>query len=462
MQKKMKKKKFRSVLRISLIVICSMILVLGGAFYFLIHGYIGKMNIVTTKDQFVTKAQDNSEKSIGTQEKDSQDELREDRVSNEVLTEEGVPEEVPGEVVTEEKIREEKERQLEEAQSYQYQKSSQSKSIEATSILPSDATETGSSSFSSADTGRYPNNNNTAITDSASSNNKNIEKEELQPKEDTEIAAYTKAIKENMKTESEPIDDKRVEHILMIGSDSKDSMVLISFNKDTKEVIATNFLRNIYLELPGKGENQLIAAYTLGGAELFLDTLELNFKIKIEHYIKVDLFTFINIIDELGGITMEVNQEEIDVMNQYIGELNKLLSEKKEKDIIKRAGSYQLNGKQALALSRNRYTFSKDSDQTERQRKVLQAIYNKIYKLNPLELNKLLNTILPKITTNMTEAEIVMKLLAMPSYMDYKIKLFNIPIKDSYKKIKINGTEVIGIDFQKNREELMKQLYHIE
>lgn len=402
-----RKKRFMKIFRIVLIVLCSVILVLGGTVSLVLHGYISKLNIVTGKREIEQIISDGDSAMAGEQD------------SREIA------------------------RAAELADNHSYS-SSEPSGIPAA---------TDASAFNSGSTDPEAANSEKTISE-----------------EDAAIAAYLESIKKNIDTENIDLEDSKVWNILLIGSDSRDtdsrgrsdSMILITLNKEAKEITATSFLRDIYLKIPGKGENRLNAAYAFGGAELLLDTLKLNFKIEVDEYVKVDFFAFIDIIDALGGLTMDVSKDELEVMNYYIRELNSLLSEEKEKDTIIKAGTYHLNGKQVLAYSRNRYTKNGDFDRTDRQRVILEALVNKLYSLNPIELNKLLNTILPQITTNITEGEILLQLFSMPSYTDYKINQFCIPVKDSFTNRRIRGMEVLCIDFEDNREQLNRQLYHID
>lgn len=382
-----RKKKFMKIFRIVLIVLCSVILVLGGTVSLILHGYISKLNIVTAKNDAASELPDHT---VDVSEEE-QEFIASDGSINEPLY----------------------------------------------------------SAQANAD------------IDPA--------KEEI-TEEDAEIADYLQSIRDNIDTEEAVHYNSKIWNILLIGSDTRDtssrgrsdSMILITLNKETKEITATSFLRDIYLEIPGKGENRLNAAYAYGGAELLMDTIELNFKIKVEEYVKVDFFTFIDIIDALGGMTLDISEQELDVMNFYIREMNLLLSEKEDKDIIKESGTYHLNGKQVLAYSRNRYTKNGDFDRTDRQRKIIQAMIDKVYSLNPIELNKLLNTILPQITTNITEEDILLQLLSIPTYTDYQINQFCIPVQGSFRNRRIRGMEVLCIDFKDNRKQLNSKLYHIE
>lgn len=282
------------------------------------------------------------------------------------------------------------------------------------------------------------------------------------------ILSLEAEIRKNMEDKSTPIkSDKNVFNILLIGSDSRtsgsnggrsDAMLLLSMNKDTKKIIATSILRDIYLQIPGRGNNRINAAYAYGGAALLLDTIEQNLKIKVDSYATTDFYSFIDLVDQVGGIKMEITKEEIPIMNTYIRELNNLTGREQEKDILIKTGDQHLNGKQALGYIRNRY-IGTDFERTKKQRAVLKEIFLKVRQLNLIELNKLLNLMLPKVTTNLTEGEMFSLILGLPSYGKYDVEQWGIPTQNSYSFIRIRGMEVLSIDFQKNIEAIQKKIY---
>ncbi len=283
-----------------------------------------------------------------------------------------------------------------------------------------------------------------------------------------EIDLIESRIRSNMENNSTSIvSDKNVCNILLIGSDTRskddrgrsDAMIVVSINKKTKKIVATSILRDIYIKIPGKEKNNRInTAYANGGAKLLMDTIKQNFKIDIDRYVSINFFAFMDVIDSVGGVNINVKQEEIKVMNDYIKGQNILLNDDEDKDIIIEAGEYNLNGKQALGYARNRYVGT-DFERTARQRRVLEQVFNKVKGLNIIELNDLLNIILPQVTTNLTEGEIFSLILGLPSYGKYSLEQWSIPVHGSYQFLRIRGMDVIGIDFEKNIQEILTRIY---
>ncbi len=284
-----------------------------------------------------------------------------------------------------------------------------------------------------------------------------------------EIATVEDNIRNNLEENSIPIlYDKNVFNILLIGSDTRksggagrsDAMILLSINKKTKKIIVTSILRDIYLQIPGKKNNNRInAAYAFGGADLLMETIEQNFKIQVEQYASVDFYAFIDIVDAVEGVTLEVTEKDIPVINGYVMELNQLTGQEETKDFLTEPGTLLLSGKQALGYARNRYVGNSDFERTARQRKVLEQIFKKVKNSELAEIKALLNIILPQITTNLTEGEIFSLILSLPSYIDYDIEQWSIPMAGTYSSKRIRGMAVLGIDFNENIDELHSKVY---
>ena len=127
--------------------------------------------------------------------------------------------------------------------------------------------------------------------------------------------------------------------------------------------------------------------------------------LNIKEYVTVNFDAVIEAVDALGGITINVTNEEIKYINDYIKSLNQLLN-RSAKNITK-AGQQNLNGIQALAYSRIRYTAGGDYKRTERMRDVLEAMASKAKNLGIGQLINLINLLVPKISTNLSTGDII-------------------------------------------------------
>lgn len=285
-----------------------------------------------------------------------------------------------------------------------------------------------------------------------------------------EIDTLEEAIRINMKSNAEELgEEEDVFNILLIGCDTRqeggngraDSIILISINKEQERIAATSIMRDIYVEIPDHGNNRINAAYAYGGADLLMETIEKNFKIQIDRYASADFFVFMDIVDQIGGVDMEVSDEEARVMNGYINDLNFILGEAKDTDCLKGGGTYLLNGKQALGYSRIRYVGNADFERTQRQRNILEQIFLKVKDCNLIELNSLLGRILPEVTTDLTEGEAITLALGMNSYGKYELVQNRVPYDGTYRSMRIRGMAVLGIDFEENIQHLKKDIYEI-
>lgn len=282
-----------------------------------------------------------------------------------------------------------------------------------------------------------------------------------------EIDSLEEQIRINMEENSLAIkSDKDVINILLIGSDTRtagkggrsDAMILVSVNEKTKKIIATSLLRDIYLQIPGVSNNRINAAFAYGGADLLMETIKNNFKIEIDRYVSIDFYAFMKVVDIIGGVNVTVTDKDVPIMNSYIQGLNQLLGRDSELDTIKEAGNLDINGIQTLAYVRNRYVGT-DFARTTKQREVLEKVFHKVKGSNIIELNKILNVVLPEVTTNLTEGELFSLILKVPAYSKYNLEQFSVPAEGTYNFLRIRGMDVIGIDFEENIAELHDKIY---
>lgn len=241
-------------------------------------------------------------------------------------------------------------------------------------------------------------------------------------------------------------------NILLIGTDGRtvaergrsDSMILISVNKLTKKIYMTSFLRDTYVDIPGvEKHNRLNAAYSFGGTSLLLDTIEANYKIYIDDYIRVNFDCFKETIDILGGVEMTVTDAEA-------GHIPGISS----------GGTYLLNGNQALAYARIRKVGGNgDFGRTERQRKVLNVLFQRCKNLSISELNDLLNQLLPNLTTNLTTNELFGLILSSPTYFSYDLVQQQIPKNGTWSYMTVRHMSVLKVDFKENTAYIKETIF---
>ena len=244
-------------------------------------------------------------------------------------------------------------------------------------------------------------------------------------------------------------------NILLIGQDRRegeetarsDSMILCTYHRKTGNVTMTSFLRDLYVPIPGHHSNRINAAYSEGGAALLDRTLRENFDLHIDGNIEVDFSQFSQIIDLLGGVQLELREDEAAEINKETGSG---LS----------AGVQVLNGEQALTYARIRKLDADgDFSRTSRQRKLMNALLGSYRNIKWKDLLPLIDELLPLISTDMNYGRLV--LLAMeilPKLSDAQITSQRIPADGTFTDEKIDGMAVLSADLEANRQLLRETL----
>lgn len=266
----------------------------------------------------------------------------------------------------------------------------------------------------------------------------------------------------------EPMQEDGVVNILLIGNDSRtngddgrsDAMILLSISRKTKKIYMTSLLRDMYVEIPGHDGNRLNAAYSYGGAELLMETVEKNLDIDVNRYILVNFEAFANLVDAVNGVDLELTNKEVEYVNGYLVEYNILLDRPQGTDNLDPtlSGMVHLNGAQALAYSRNRY-LGTDFGRTDRQRKVLTAVIKKLPSAIVTKPGELINGLLPNLTTNLTKAECYRLGLMAGKLFTYDIVQSSIPQEGTYRDAKIRGMAVLEVDYEANRRFIRENIY---
>lgn len=247
-------------------------------------------------------------------------------------------------------------------------------------------------------------------------------------------------------------------NILLIGQDRRegqgrqrsDAMILCTLNTEEKTLTMTSFMRDMYVKIPGYSANRINASYELGGMQLLDATLEENFGVKVDGNVEVDFGGFIEVIDMLGGVDIELNSSEANYLNRRG---NWDVNDSSAGQWSLKTGMNHLTGEQALAYSRIRYVGNGDFERTERQRKVLNTLFEKCKDLSVLELNNLLEKLLPHLTTDMTNSQILGYAVQMfPMMSDLTITTQRVPADGTYSDAYISGMAVLKVDLEANRE----------
>ncbi|MGU8806304.1 LCP family protein [Clostridium perfringens] len=169
-----------------------------------------------------------------------------------------------------------------------------------------------------------------------------------------------------------------------------DAIMILTLDEEHKVMKLTSIMRDSYVDIPGHGDDKITHAYAFGGPELAMKTLNENFNVNVEDFMAVNFTSLPEIIDKLGGVKINIIPEEI---HHIPG--------------ITSPGEQVLNGEQALAYSRIRYATGEDYKRTERQRVVLEAIFEKLKSTPTKEYPSLIDEFLPYIETNMSSMDMI-------------------------------------------------------
>ena len=245
-------------------------------------------------------------------------------------------------------------------------------------------------------------------------------------------------------------------NILLLGADNEegrgrtDTIMVASLGGG--EVKLTSIMRDTLVSLEGYGQNKINAAYRLGGEQLAMDTVNRAFGLNITRYAVIDFEGFSDLIDSVGGVTVNVSKAEMQEINKGLDATWKRLGDGRPIDYLKIYGEgIQLTGPQALAYARIRKIDS-DYMRTSRQRAVLQSLLGKLRSnRNPIVLAKLMQTAFSTIKTNINVLEIgaiAVRLLGSGQ----KIEQLRLPADGAFTTGTVDGAWVIKPDLPKNRK----------
>ena len=199
-----------------------------------------------------------------------------------------------------------------------------------------------------------------------------------------------------------------------------DTMIIASINNDTKKVKLVSVYRDTYLRIgedsEGNGQyNKANAAYAKGGPEQFLSMLNTNLDLNVTDFVSVDFQAVAEAAELLGGIDVELKEEEVVHLNNYCVETSKVTG-MDYTPLEEKAGVHHLNGVQTVSYARIRYTSGNDFRRAARQREVIYKIVEKAKNSDIATLSKILDKVFPKVYTSFTKAEILQMGMSMMSY----------------------------------------------
>ena len=257
--------------------------------------------------------------------------------------------------------------------------------------------------------------------------------------------------------------EMKIKNIAVFGVDSRngedtgnsDAIMIVSIDGNKGKIKMVSIARDTYVNLPKYGKTKITHAYSYGGPELAMATLNENFGMDITDYITVNFEQLAEIIEQMGGIDVELNEAERQELNKYVAP---------GVEKIQQTGAVHLNGEQAVSYSRIRKCDSDDM-RTSRQRKVMLCLFEKAKELSPFQYPSYIKILMPMMETSMTDSEIL-QLAPVAMNKNLMLEQDSFPNDyiqtDGYKtKTEVEGVElwVYHYDLQEATNMLQKFIY---
>ena len=214
------------------------------------------------------------------------------------------------------------------------------------------------------------------------------------------------------------------ETIVLFGVDSRDnklgkgtrsdSIMVANVNHDTKKVRVASIYRDTYVDIDGYGLDKLTHAHAYGGPVFAMDTVNRNFDLDIKNYVTVNFGNVAEVVNQLGGIELDISEEELQYINGLIDNINQI--DNTNSSHITTTGTQHVDGTQAVAYSRIRYTAGGDYRRAERQRTVLYQIFQKAKQENASNLIKIARQMMDQVATNYSTGDAIKVLSYLSKY----------------------------------------------
>lgn len=243
--------------------------------------------------------------------------------------------------------------------------------------------------------------------------------------------------------------NKKIVNIALFGIDDEggqgrsDSIMILTIDELHKKLKLTSIMRDSYVEIPGReGKDKINHAYAFGGAELAIKTLNQNFGLNIKDFMAVKMESLPVIIDKLGGVDINIQEDEVDFING-----------------VDSPGVYNLNGEQALAYARIRYTDGGDARRTERQRNILNSIFEKL-KLTPIEeYPSIISDFLPYIQTSLDTGGVISTAATFATLIPNGLDQARFPRDKDIENIEVDGIYYLDFNNEVVKDEIKNYIF---
>lgn len=251
----------------------------------------------------------------------------------------------------------------------------------------------------------------------------------------------------------------KITNIALFGIDAgdnesgrSDSIMILTIDPVHNKLKLSSIMRDSYVNIPGYGMDKLNHAFAFGNSVLALQTLNSNFDINVNNFVSTNFSNLPKIIDKLGGVTINITEEEVPLINTYASGLGSTTK-------VNGAGPQLLNGDLALAYSRIRYTAGGDYERTLRQRTVLSAVFNKVKDTPLTQIPSLLNDLLPFVQTSFSQSELISLATTVSKMGSSEIIEDRFP-RDGYSEGKtIDGIYYLTFDEEATRSQMQQFIF---
>ena len=269
------------------------------------------------------------------------------------------------------------------------------------------------------------------------------------------------------------ISDDKITNIALFGVDSRngeaarsDAIIILSVDNKHKKVKLSSILRDSYVEVPGNGMTKICHAYAYGGPELAIRTINENFGLDIMDYVTVNFDQLADVIDAIGGLDIELSEAERQNANRNIATYAAEAAESGKEiplDYIEGSGLQHLNGLQAVAYARIRYVGNGDYERTDRQRHVLELMFNKVMDMSVVSYPGLVNKLLPLVETSLDSGEIISLGLSALAGGKPEFEQTRFPLDEDFSNNgageMIDGTWYMVFDVEATAEKMQAFIY---
>ena len=270
-------------------------------------------------------------------------------------------------------------------------------------------------------------------------------------------------------SDRETVSDDDIYNVLLVGVDrqektwngNSDAMMLVSVNKKQNKVSIVSLMRDTYVDIEGVGYAKLNAAYAYGAGPLLCQTVTDTYKVKVDRYAAVDFWALVDIIDIIGGVSLQITAKEAEVANGYIRDMceRQLNIDPSGHYLPSEGGLVYCDGVQAVAYARNRYVGNSDFQRTERQRYVIQQLMEEVKQMSIAQMTEKMQAILEHVTMNIPETEIWSMLSEVPDILEYEFEMSRVPYDNMYSTIYVKGQDMLVPDWDATIEKLHNTIY---